>query len=135
MKPENMQAAADALDQKFVEAFNAGDADALMDTYWNSPDLVSFPPDGMGGQGWDQTKAAAVSMFAGLKGAKLEITTHHNDVHGEVVLGWGMFTLTLPDSAGTQIHGRFSDVKTEKDGKWVYIMDHASVPLPPPPSE
>jgi hypothetical protein len=24
-------------------------------------------------------------------------------------------------------------VKALKDGKWVYIIDHASVPLPPPP--
>ena len=28
--------------------------------------------------------------------------------------------------------GRYTDVKAQRDGKWVYIIDHASVPLPPP---
>ena len=31
------------------------------------------------------------------------------------------------------IEGRYTDVKRMHDGKWVYVMDHASVPLPPPP--
>ena len=36
-------------------------------------------------------------------------------------------------SGGGGVEGRFSDVKAQKDGKWVYIIDRASVPLPPPP--
>lgn len=31
--------------------------------------------------------------------------------------------------------GRYTDIKAERDGKWVYIMDHASMPLPPPSAE
>jgi len=30
------------------------------------------------------------------------------------------------------MEGRFSDVKAVRDGKWVYVMDHASIPVPPP---
>jgi ketosteroid isomerase-like protein len=129
-------AAADALDQRFLEAFNKADTDALMATYWNSPKLVSMGPDGMGTTGWDAAKAGSVEMFKAMPGAKLEFPTHHNDVHGDVVIGWGTWKMTIPTPGGHQImEGRFSDVKMMHDGKWVYVMDHASVPLPPPPPE
>ena len=125
-------AAADALDKRFVEAFNKGDAEALMAAYWNNPKLVSFGPDGMGTVGWEASKAAAGEMFKAMAGAKLEIVTHHNDVHGSAVLGWGTWKMTIPTPGGPQVmEGRFSDVKMMHDGKMVYVMDHASVPLPP----
>ena len=50
---------------------------------------------------------------------------------GDVVLGWGTFKLTLPGGGG-EILGRYTDVKGQRDGKWVYLMDHGSAPLPPP---
>lgn len=127
-------AAAEALDKQFVEAFNKGDVDALMATYWNNPKLVSFGPDGMGTTGWDAAKAAAAEMFRAMANAKLEIVSHHNDVHGTAVLGWGTWKMTIPTPVGPQIvEGRFSDVKMMHDGKMVYVMDHASVPVPPEP--
>ncbi len=127
-------AAAEALDQRFLEAFNKGDVDGLAATYWNSPKLVSFGPDGMGTTGWDAAKAGSVEMFKAMPGAKLENLSHHNDVHGDTVLGWGTFKMTIPTPGGPQvIEGRYTDVKMMHDGKWVYVMDHASVPLPPAP--
>lgn len=130
-----MVTAADALDKRFLEAFNAGDVDALAATYWNSPNLVSFGPDGMGTKGWETTKAGSVEMFKAMPGAKLEFTTMQNDVHGDMVLGWGTWKMTIPTPAGPQVmEGRYSDAKALKDGKWVYLMDHASVPLPPAPA-
>ena len=129
-------AAAEALDQRFLEAFNKGDAEALAATYWNSPKLVSFAPEGMGTTGWDASRAGAVEMFKAMPGVKLENLSHHNDVHGDVVLGWGTFKMTIPTPGGPQvIEGRYTDVKMMHDGKWVYVMDHASVPVPPPPPE
>ena len=131
-----MVAAADALDERFLDAFNKGDADALMATYWNNPKLVSFGPDGMGTTGWDTARAGSAEMFKAMPGAKLEFLTRHNDVHGTVVLGWGTFKMTIPTPGGPQVmEGRFSDAKALHDGKWVYVMDHASVPLPPAPPE
>lgn len=133
--PAEMKSAADALDQRFADAFNKGDAEALAATYWNSPDLVSYSPDGAT-RGWEATKAGAVEMFKAMAGAKLELVNARNDVHGSVVVGYGTFRLTIPAAKGpaTVLEGRFSDVKAQKDGKWVYIIDHASVPLPPPPA-
>lgn len=133
--PAEMVSAANALDQRFADAFNKADVDALMATYWNSPDLVSYGPDGMGTRGWDAAKAATVEMFKAIPGAKIELVNGRNDAHGSVVLGSGTWKMTIPAAKGpaTVLVGRFSDVKALKDGKWVYLMDHASVPLPPPP--
>jgi ketosteroid isomerase-like protein len=133
--PEDMVAAANALDQKFVDAFNKADVDGLMATYWNSPNLVSFGPGDMGTHGWDATKAGVAGMFQSMPGGKLEFTETHNDAVGEVVLGWGRWKITVPAEKGPAqvVEGRYSDVKASRDGKWVYIMDHGSVPMAPPP--
>lgn len=133
--PAEMMAAADALDAQFRDAFNKGDATALMATYWNSPDLVSIGPDGMGTRGWEACNAAAAEMFKAMPGATIAWGSKRNDVQGDVVIGSGTWKLTIPTPDGPQvIEGRFSDVKALRDGKWVYIMDHASVPLPPQPA-
>jgi len=132
--PAEMVAAANALDQRFVDAFNKADVDALMATYWNSPDVVSFGPDGMGTKGWEAARAGSTEMFKAMPGAKLEFTAVHNDVHGDLVLGWGTWKMTMTTPKGPQVmEGRYSDVKAMRDGKWVFLMDHASVPLPPAP--
>ena len=81
-------------------------------------------------RGIDAIRDANTKMLAGMKGATLEITEHHQVPAGDVVLGWGTFTLTMPNG-GPEILGRYTDVKGQRDGKWVYLMDHGSVPLPP----
>jgi ketosteroid isomerase-like protein len=55
---------------------------------------------------------------------------------GDVVIGWGLWRVTVagPDGAPVEVVGRYTDVKAERDGTWVYILDHASAPLPPPPA-
>jgi len=132
--PEAMVAAADALDQQFLAAFNAGDLDALTATYWNSPEMVSIGLGGMGDLGWEAAKADWAATLPTLAGATLAFTESHNIPTGDVVLGWGRWTITMPTGDGTAMvmQGRYSDVKAMRDGKWVYLMDHASVPLPPP---
>jgi ketosteroid isomerase-like protein len=129
-----LKTAADALDLQFKDAFNRGDAEALAATYWNSPDMVSMAPDGMT-VGMEATKASMSGMFAAMPGAHLELIEGRNDVHGDTVIGWGRWRMTIPGPTPTVMEGRYSDVKAMKDGRMVYIIDHASVPLPPPPAE
>ena len=133
--PAEMVAAANALDQRFMDAFSKGDVEGVMATYWNSPNVVSIGPDGMVTRGYDAIKAGLAGMFGAMPGAKLEPTTSSNDVSGDVVLGSGTWKLTIPAKPKPQVlEGRYPDVKAMRDGKWVYVMDHASVPLPPPPA-
>ena len=132
MSPEQMVAAADTLDTAFVDAFNKGDATAMSALYWNSPEVVSVAPDVLQpASGIGALRDANTRMLTGMKGARIEITEHHQVPAGEVVLGWGTFKLIMPGGGG-EILGRFTDVKGQRDGKWVYLMDHASVPLMPP---
>jgi uncharacterized protein (TIGR02246 family) len=131
-----MLASATALDEQFAAAYNAYDAEAVAALYWNSPETVSFPPDVMVVRGFDAIRSGTVEGMAAMQaaGAKLELTETHHMVIGDAVATWGMWKLTMtgPDGAPMEMAGRFSDIKAERDGKWVYVMDHASAPLPPP---
>lgn len=103
--------------------------------YWKSPDLVSISLDGMGLKGADAVKASWAEMFKTMPGAKLEFTASTNVAFGETVLGSGTWRITIPVETGAPqvMEGRYSDVKARRDGQWVLVMDHGSVPLPPPP--
>jgi ketosteroid isomerase-like protein len=132
---EEMVAAANTLDQEFVAAFNSGDVEAMNGLYWNSPDAITFPPDAMVAHGFEAISEGNARMLASLEGARLELTESHEIPAGDVVLGWGLWHMTMPgpDGATVELSGRYTDVKAERDGKWVYLMDHASVPLPATP--
>ncbi len=124
-------AAADALDRQFLAAFNKGDLDALMALFWKSPDLVSIGLDGMGSRGWDAVRAAWDATLTSMPGAKLSFPEMHNAAVGEAVLGWGRWKMSVPVGQAEQlIEGRYSDAKALRDGRWVYLMDHGSVPIP-----
>ena len=134
--PEQMIAAAKALDAAFLKAFNAGDVEGVAATYWRSPEVVSMPPDTMVLRGWEAIRDGFQKSVEQLAGAKLELSDSHYSVNGELVLTWGLWRMTMPgpDGQSMTIEGRYSDVKAKRDGKWVYILDHASAPLPPPPA-
>jgi ketosteroid isomerase-like protein len=126
---------AKALDARFIAAFNAGDAAAVMDTYENSPELVSYPPDALEAIGYDAVKAGYEKSFAGMPGGKLELIDPHYRAIGDAVLSYGRWKMVMPNPQGgapIELTGRFTDVKAERNGKWVYLVDHASVPFAPP---
>ena len=129
-----MIAAARALDAAFVDAFNRGDADALSSLNWNSPEAVLFPPGALEARGIAAIRQANAASLAALRGARIELFESHQIPAGDVVIGWGKWRLTIPGPNGTvtEIVGRHTDVKAKRDGKWVYLIDHASVPLPAP---
>jgi uncharacterized protein (TIGR02246 family) len=130
---QDMIAAANALDQSFINAFNEGDVDALASLYWNSPDVVVFPPDTLEAKGAAGVRQAIAQMFETMHGARFELTEQHQMPAGDVVIGWGLFRVTVPDASGSPVEmvGRYTDVKAERDGKWVYLLDHGSMPIPP----
>ena len=105
-----------------------------MDTYWNSPDLVSYPADTMQVKGWQATKERTTRAFASMNGASLELLETNYKAISDLVISWGTWRLSMPSTAGSRVEviGRYTDVKSQRGGKWVYILDHASVPLPPP---
>jgi uncharacterized protein (TIGR02246 family) len=131
--PEAMIAGAKALDQQFIEAFNRGDVDAVMATYWNSPEFIQYPVDAMEIHGWQAVKDALEKSFASTSKATIGVIDANYKAAGDVVIGWGTWRLTMTDPGGqmTTIDGRYTDMRAQRDGKWVYILDHGSLPLLP----
>jgi len=134
--PDEMITAAQALDRAWVEAFNAGDSDRLMELYWKSPDLLVYPSDAMVLRGWEQVHSSYDEMLAHMEGATAGIGTAEYYPAGDVVVTYGTWSISVPTLEGPvfTIHGRFSDVKELKQGTWVITKEHGSVPMPPPPT-
>jgi ketosteroid isomerase-like protein len=131
---DELISSANELDRNFSEAYNQGDLEKIMSLYWNSPDLYSYMPGNMVTHGFEETKQSFMEDFKNNAGAKLELHDIKNTVYGDAVVGHGTFTWTLAIEGQEPIvsKGRYTDVKTMKDGKMVYVIDHASVPMMPP---
>ena len=134
--PEKIKAAAKELDEKFVAAFNNEDINGVLDCYWNSPEVTFYPPGAMERKGYEAIKAEFEEFFAENEIKGIELTNTSEMALGDYGFSMGNFSITLgtPDGMGTKLEGRFTSVIAMKDGKWVYIIDHASAPLPPPPT-
>jgi ketosteroid isomerase-like protein len=128
MHPEKaMIESARAADAAFVADFNKGDVDATASHYWNSPDVVLYPPGEMECHGWQQARDALAHVFKQMPGAQLKLIDPQYQVAGKDVIGYGRWTLTPPN--GQPLEGRYTQVMAKKDGKWVMILDHPSVPM------
>lgn len=81
-------------------------------------------------------KEGMAQFIANMPTRNLELIESNYKVAGDVVIGWGKWRLTMtpPEGGSVVIEGRYTDVKAQRDGKWVYILDHGSAPLPPPPA-
>src|SRR5688572_13335307 len=134
---DDMIAAAKALDAKFIDAMNAENVDGVMSCYWNSPDLVVYSPGALEEKGYDAVKASFTKWFAESSGAKHELSDAIYKVMGDHVLAYGKVKMSMdnPDTTAARIEleGRFTSIMAYKDSNLVYVVDHASIPLPPSP--
>ena len=108
-------------------AFEAGDADAVAQCY--APDAVLWLPGAPMMQGRDAIRAGYVDFFAAstIKSAKL--TELGKASHGNEAASWGTFTVVTvskTDGKETTETGRYTDVSRRIDGRWQYLVDHAS---------
>jgi uncharacterized protein (TIGR02246 family) len=122
---------AQLVDQAWVKAMKANDLEATMALY--APDAVAYFPDGdfKGKPAIRKSWTDFLAMFT-VKDATSEGTY---ETAGDTSLGWGYWSLTvIPKGGGDPIpmKGRATVVVKKVGGKWQYIVDHASVPLPPP---
>jgi uncharacterized protein (TIGR02246 family) len=122
--------------EAFVKAFKAGDLDGVAALY--APDSVSFPPDAMMANGQQEIRDSWGGLLNNFDVEDVIITNARHLTSGDLSTAWGNFKMILiPKQGGEKVilEGRFSDVAERVDGKWLYVNDHASVPLPPPSSE
>jgi ketosteroid isomerase-like protein len=121
-------------DQAWTRAMKANDVEAIMALY--APDAVAYFPDGdfKGKPAIRKSWTDFLGMFT-VKDATSEGTY---DTTGDTSLGWGYWSMTVIPKAGGEpmvMKGRATVIVKKIGGKWLYTVDHASVPLPPPPAK
>lgn len=121
-----------ALQDAFVEALANEDADGLAACY--AEDATNYPVGEMVETGPDSVRASWDGFFAAYDVIDVSLTESHLETHGEIAVAWGLFHMTVTPKEGGEpeaMHGRYMDVARNFDGKWLYVADHASMPLPP----
>ena len=119
-----------------MNALRANDADGLAACY--TSDATNFAVDSMIGTGPDAVRESWGGFFAAFKVLDATLSEMHEEVSGDMAAAWGLFSITAQPVEGGEpvvMNGRYMDVSKNFDGKWLYVADHASLPLPPPPEE
>jgi uncharacterized protein (TIGR02246 family) len=121
------------LDDQFLKAFNANDVDALVAFY--AEDAVIYPPDEFMARGRDAIRENWKGFLGQYKVSDATISDAKYLEEDNTSVGWGIVEFTMTPLAGgapMTIKSRFTSVAQKRDGKWLYIVDHASLPMAPP---
>jgi uncharacterized protein (TIGR02246 family) len=116
-------------------AFEAGDADAVAQCY--APDAVFWLPGAPTMRGRAAIRAGYAGFFAGVTIKSVKLVQLGKVAHGREASSWGSFTLvsvSKKDGSVTTEHGRYTDVSRKINGRWLYLVDHASDDPPPAPA-
>jgi uncharacterized protein (TIGR02246 family) len=122
------------VDDAWVAAAKKGDVEAIVALY--APDAVYYPPDAFEVRGAAAIRKAYTDWFAAvtIPDARIESTY---TTSGDLSLGYGTATLTMQPKAGgapQTMTVRVTAVAKKVGGRWKYLADHASAPLPEPSS-
>jgi len=126
----------EALQDAFMTSLKANAPQGISECY--AADAVNFPVDSLVGYGPESVAESWSGFFAAFTVVDARLSETHLEVHGDTAVAWGIFTImAVPAGGGETIEmkGRYMDVARNIDGSWLYVADHASMPLPPPPEE
>ncbi len=129
------ESGAASVESAWLKAFKANDVNGVVALY--APDAVGYFPGMAAVSGENGIRAAFEGMMSGNNVQDAKFFDRHSKTSGNVSVGWGRFELTLvPKAGGAPIvmKGRFTDVVERRNGKWLYIVDHASDEPPPAPA-
>ena len=124
-------AAVRAVDQAWVAAFEKGDADALAALYADDA-IVMDPGPRMVIKGREAIRASFAEMAGTTSNVKMTLSDHQVTIRGEVAWVTVLWEMSAHDKGSNQtltMKGRASSVMEKRDGKWLYVVDHASVPF------
>ena len=121
----------EALMEAFMTAVRANDAAGLGACY--AEDAVNFPLAAMKEIGPDAVIASWQGFFDAFRVTDASLPEKHLETHGDTAIAWGLFRIVAEPVEGGEavvFEGRFMDVSRNIDGTWLYVADHASIPLP-----
>jgi uncharacterized protein (TIGR02246 family) len=124
---------AKTLDQAWVKAAKAGDVEGLVKLY--APDAVTYMPDEMKAKGTAEIRESFKKFLGASTVREMTLTPDYSTTSGNLAATSGHFSMTIEPKAGgaaQTMEGRYTSVAVKKNGKWMYVVDHASVPMPPP---
>ncbi len=124
------------VDAAWMKAFQANDLEAVLACY--APDAVAWLPDNPEAKGSAAIREAYRGFFAQNTVQSVSITDRHDQVSGNRAVAWGRFTMTLLPKGGDKpvtASGRFTEVTEKRGGRWVYVVDHASMDPAPAASK
>ncbi len=120
-----------ALQATFMAALSANDANGMAACY--TEDATNFPVDSLAGVGPDSVRTSWTRFFDTYRVTAARLSDEHMEVLGDTAVAWGLFTIMAEPVAGgepVEMQGRYMDVSRNFDGQWLYIADHASMPVP-----
>jgi len=122
-----------ALQDAFMAALKANDVQGLADCYTGN--AVNFPVGALVGSGPESVIESWSGFFAAYTVVGASLSDTHMEIHGDTAVAWGLFTIMAEPAEGgdaVEMKGRYMDVARNMDGIWLYVADHASMPLPAP---
>lgn len=125
--------AEDSVGDAWQKAIKAADLDAVMKLY--ADDAIGWFPDEAAHVGAAAIRASYKDMFESNTVEAAALTNRHRVSDAKHRSNWGNFSITLKQKADGRvvtIGGRYTDVQELRDGRWVYVVDHASVEPAPP---
>ncbi len=111
----------------WLAAARMSDADAVASCY--AQDAVLWLPGGGVAKGRDAIHDAYAGFFGAFTVKTAELMEMGSKSMDDTVVTWGTFRMvTTPKAGGDDVTeiGRYTDVSQRVNGKWVYIVDHAS---------
>jgi uncharacterized protein (TIGR02246 family) len=124
-----------ALEQKWLEFAQSENLDGLMSLY--AEDAVLMDPSEMKLTGQAAIRKNFETMFTALDNIKIEKTELNYKVSGNTGFGSCLWRFTAKDVKTGQnqaMTGRASIVAEKRGGKWVFVLDHASIPASASPA-
>jgi len=109
-----------------VEAWNRGDLEGYMESYWKSPDLVFFS-NGQETRGWQATLDRYRTRYqaAGKQMGKLDFPAMDVVSLGrDAALARGRWRLKMPD--GKELTGMTTVILRKRPEGWRIVHDHSS---------
>ena len=109
-----------------VEAWNRGDLEAYMESYWKSPDLVFFS-NGQETRGWQATLDRYRTRYqaSGKQMGKLDFPAMDVvNLGPDAALARGRWRLKMPD--GKELTGMTTVILRKRPEGWRIVHDHSS---------
>jgi uncharacterized protein (TIGR02246 family) len=119
------------LDEAWSKAVKANDIARILVLY--AEDAVVIMPDGAA-HGARDVGRYYTDFLAKFTVKDVEFSDTRYETEDDLSTGWGRYRLTLvPRDGGAPVthDGYFSVVARKHDGKWRYVLDHASAMLAP----